>query len=669
MEYKEFTLDPFQERSFELIDAKHSFIVSAPTGAGKTVIAEYAIEKALQENLQVIYTSPIKALSNQKFRDFCRNYGEKVGIMTGDITYNPEAPILIMTTEIFRNAIFEDGERFRNVLYLIFDEVHYLNDISRGTVWEESIIFAPSQIRVLCLSATIPNIEELASWIEKVRKQPVEIVYEEKRPVPLKEFCYVNQKGILNFKDASRYLPKKKKKNRNGDSYKKNGYEKKSASLDSFHEILRHLQRFEQIPCLYFLFSRKECEFHAMQCLNYQFLNPRDQKIVRKRLQDLSSRYDIKNIMDKRLGHLLRNGIAYHHAGMLPAMKEIVEQLFTDGFIKCLFATETFALGVNMPATSVIFNALKKYDGISVRKLKVLEYQQMSGRAGRRGIDEVGYVYTNLDNSDLLRSDLHSILRGPLEAVESQFNLSYSTLLNIYGRVGKEVVKTCDRSFGAFQRALLAQASGGKKQKRKVSLEQRRQLKNKLAFLSTLGYIDEKGLTSKGRFATFINGYEIQITELFFDGLFEECNEVILFVLLVAAVFEGKKGQSYSRVPKKIKTFVKEVEKSVKKCMQIESMYGIDEIKPLDFRLSAAAYAWAMGKSFRELSDYCSASPGDIIRTFRLAIQLCRQLRKVCQGYHEFTKKIDSCILAINRDELDALKQLQVFTNIEEKVK
>ncbi|NUM34275.1 MAG: DEAD/DEAH box helicase [Candidatus Brocadiae bacterium] len=668
MEYRGLSLDAFQEQAIQFIEQKKSLIISAPTGSGKTLIAEYAIAKALKEGKEVLYTAPIKALSNQKFRDFGQLFGrEKVGIMTGDVSFNNEAPILIMTTEIFRNAIFEDPKRFDDVMYLILDEVHYLDDIERGSVWEESIIFAPPHIRILCLSATVPNVMEIADWISKIRAEKIEVVMEDKRPVPLKEICYIEEQGMLPFEDAARTLPKKLKKIALAKDWKT-----RTTSTQAIENILDTIRKEKHYPALYFVFSRKECEANAFFCRKYQLLNEQEQNIMKQRVLDLVQAYKLpKTALKQEPCTLLIRGIGYHHAGMIPALKEIVEQLFTEGLIKLLFATETFALGINMPARSVVFHALKKFDGVEVRKLTTLEYQQMAGRAGRRGIDTVGYVYTNLCSDLVTQTDLKQVLKGNLGEIQSQFNLSYSTLLALYERLGKDVVHACEKSLGAFHQLSLAEKLGGKQKKKQIHEEQQRLVKKKLTLLQSLGYLNSGGLTSKGRFACFVNGYEIQLTELFFSGYFEEQNETDLFIILVSLVFESKKV--YGRKPKTLKMFQKlekELVKRIQPAQSMEAMLGLKEdIRLPDFGLALASQAWAQGKIFTSLPQYTNISPGDIIRNFRQAIQLCRQLYKVCHGYKAFTNLLDRCLMTVNRDEVNALAQLKAFASIKPEAK
>ena len=273
MDFKGFTLDRFQEQAITAVEENRSVIVSAPTGAGKTVIAEYAIEKAISTGKEIIYTAPIKALSNQKFRDFSKDYPGKIGIMTGDVIINPEAPVLIMTTEIFRNIIFDQSaERLRNVESVIFDEIHYINDIQRGTVWEESIIFAPQHITFICLSATIPNFQEFADWIRSVRERDIEAVVETKRPVPLKVQIWIPGFGFRDMKFMRKLEKEKDQKKR----------KRRGSNVD----LVYHLKKEDQLPCLYFHFSRLGCEEYAQHFKNAHLLKD----FERRRVLDLYDR-------------------------------------------------------------------------------------------------------------------------------------------------------------------------------------------------------------------------------------------------------------------------------------------------------------------------------------------------------------------------------------------
>ncbi len=459
MQYKNFTLDDFQVQALEAIDHQNTVIVCAPTGSGKTLIAEYIIDKCIRENAEVIYTAPIKALSNQKYRDFKEAYGDKVGIITGDVVINQNAPCLIMTTEIFRNIIYDDPKRLNHVKYVIFDEIHFIEDPRRGTVWEESIMLAPGHIRFLSLSATIANVEELASWMQSIRGHEVSIVLHTVRPVPLESFVYIDGGNkafpLKNLTSALSYA------NSIADRRKQllaSGvpFEQQRTGLPVFE----YLKNKELVPTLCFSFSRKKCEKKAFVYKYMNLLTPEESRKALEIYDEHIARFNLQNYMSSQnLRRLVEQGTAYHHAGMLPPQKDIVEVLFSKNLIKLLFATETFAVGINMPARTVVFDGLEKNDGVSFRYLKSHEYQQMAGRAGRRGIDPKGFVYALIDPKFYSQAEVRKTLTGRIEPLKSQFAFSYSSILNLYtDRSREEIIELCHKSFGYFQMKNVIQA-------------------------------------------------------------------------------------------------------------------------------------------------------------------------------------------------------------------
>ena len=350
-------LFPFQAKAAAAIAAGRDVIVAAPTGSGKTLVADMAIDQALKAGRRVVYTSPIKALSNQKFRDFREEYGEeKVGIMTGDVTINGDAPLLVMTTEIFRNTIYEAPERMAAFAFVVFDEVHYIDDLERGTVWEESIIYAPPHVRIVALSATVPNVDELAGWIEEVRDTEIEVVIETERPVPLIHKLWVparGPRGVDEVKRAAlddRGMRPKRTPRGHDDRRAARGYER--ALDEATGHLLSYLIERDLLPALYFVFSRKDCERLARAHAGLDLLKPDERDRILELFDELAARYQVTEAPSTReIRRLASRGVLYHHAGMLPIDKEIVERLFTTGGVRLLFATETFALGVNMPST------------------------------------------------------------------------------------------------------------------------------------------------------------------------------------------------------------------------------------------------------------------------------------------------------------------------------
>ncbi|EOY25727.1 RNA helicase, ATP-dependent, SK12/DOB1 protein [Theobroma cacao] len=441
-----FTLDPFQSEAIKCLDNGQSVMVSAHTSAGKTVVALYAIAMSLRNNQRVIYTSPIKALSNQKYREFKEEFSD-VGLMTGDVTIDPNASCLVMTTEIWRSMQYKGSEVVREVAWIVFDEVHYMRDRERGVVWEESIVMAPKNSRFVFLSATVPNAKEFADWVAKVHKQPCHIVYTDYRPTPLQHYIFpaggdglflvVDEKGKFredSFQKALNALvptSESNKKRDNGKSQKGLVMGKVSEQSDIFKLVKMIIQR-QYDPVIIFSFSKRECEFLAMQMAKMD-LNDDDEKgnieTIFWSAMDMLSDDDKKLPQVSNMLPLLKRGIGVHHSGLLPILKEVIEILFQEGLIKCLFATETFSIGLNMPAKTVVFTNVRKFDGDKFRWISSGEYIQMSGRAGRRGIDARGICILMVDER-MEPSTAKTMLKGNADSLNSAFHLSYNMLLN-----------------------------------------------------------------------------------------------------------------------------------------------------------------------------------------------------------------------------------------------
>ena len=780
MHYKGFTLDPFQSEAIQAIDRQHSVIVTAPTGAGKTVIAEYAVERCIQHQQRVIYTAPIKALSNQKYRDFFAQYGEQVGIVTGDVVINQFAPVLLMTTEIFRNTIFDDVSRLGDVSYVVFDEIHFINDIERGTVWEESLIFAPQHIKFICLSATISNIDQFSGWMQGIREIPIEVVKETTRPVPLRHNLYIDGYGIGSIDDLKRVQMDGLTLVSALHTPAEILASTKQGSVDTAASgnLINYIARQDQLPCLYFCFSRKRCETNAQHYASEtNFLDSDRQTEILDHFDRLCRSFNIyaaPNVVSFR--KLVRNGVAYHHAGMLPTLKEVVERLFTFGLIQVLFTTETFAVGINMPACTAVFDSLEKYDGISFRHLKAQEYHQMAGRAGRRGIDQIGYTYAKVDPRFADIDQVRTTTLGAIEPIESQFNLSYSSVLNLYYKYQEQIYEVCTQSLSNYQnveriqqidhkfqrvqtqhdklqepscihdldptsqiesysktiewtgeqyqflknreREIRRRERGRKyqgirrkklaqlgKERRKVNrrLEthlchscemqssckqlhrqiqqangrlqrlavererfenfQKEQIQLRLQILRKLGYVDQQQLLARGQVAAKINGYEMQITELLFAGLFEGLSEDEINVLAISIVCERRKDRIFHLKMRdsKIRCLLEDANHLLERVRMVENRYGIQDPLPhLETILSTAMWSWSQGCEFETLKEFADLSDGDFVRSFRLVIDLLRQMRRAVEDHQTFVQKLGRCIDKINRDIVDAERQLRI---------
>lgn len=644
--FRGFTLFPFQAEAIAAVTAGESVIVAAPTGAGKTLVADYAIEAALRAGERIVYTSPIKALSNQKFRDFREEHGDAVGIMTGDVTINSEAALLIMTTEVFRNTIFEDPRRLAGTRYVVFDEVHYMDDLERGTVWEESIIFAPDHMRFLCLSATVPNVGEMAAWMRQIRGHEIRVVVSTDRPVPLTHMMHVPGEGFFPVKEAKGRLYRIRKRRKRYDP--------------TGREVVDLLEERRLLPALYFCFSRKDCEKLARAHGRRRLLTDEEERKILALFDDLVERYQLKDGDDTgRLRAMVSRGCMYHHAGILPIQKEIIERLFTTGLVKLLFTTETFALGVNMPARTVVFQQLKKFDGVAMNWLRTRDYYQMAGRAGRQGLDDVGHVVSRLHVQYDDPSEAERLIVGKIEPVRSRFNLSYSGLLTLFERLGEEdLLVAYERSFAKYQREHRGKKKGGRpKPAREAKL-----IRQRLAVLREAGYIEDGRLTEKGRFAEYLNGYEVQAAELRAYGLFHLANPVQMAILMVAVVFEERKGDASAHLPPGVLEEVKHLsERKIREFRRIEYDAGLmDLVKEPDFRMASPTYVWAQGGTLDEVREVTSVSDGDVVRNFRMAIQLMRQVRSQLAAEPELQEKLMAAIEMLNRDEVDAKRQLEL---------
>lgn len=411
-----FQLDPFQQQAVGYIDKEESVLVAAHTSAGKTAVAEYAVAKSLKQGQRVVYTSPIKALSNQKFRDLQEEFTD-VGLMTGDITINPQATALVMTTEILRSMLYRGSELMREVAWVIYDEVHYMRDSERGVVWEESIILLPHRVRFVFLSATIPNASQFADWIAEIHHQPCHVVYTNYRPTPLQHYIFpqnadglhlvVDERGKFreaNFQKAMATLQSSNVEVAIAETMlgpgKKRPRKKAGGAHADLFKIVKLIMTRNLNPVIIFSFSKRDCEKYALALKEEDYTDDVEKDLIS---QVYINAIDSLGEDDRRLPQveallpLLKRGIGVHHGGLLPILKEIVEILFAEGLIKALFATETFSIGINMPAKTVVFTNTRKWDGKDFRWVTSGEYIQMSGRAGRRGKDDRGIVIQMVD--------------------------------------------------------------------------------------------------------------------------------------------------------------------------------------------------------------------------------------------------------------------------------
>lgn len=444
-----FELDEFQKDACNYVNEGKSVVVCAPTGAGKTVIAQHAIHRALEEGKRIFYTTPLKALSNQKYYDFGEKYGhDKVGLLTGDTSINRNAQIVVMTTEVFRNMLYGTNfgsvtDNMKDVKYVVLDEVHYMNDEQRGTVWEESIIYCPTNVQIIALSATVANADELTDWINTVHSK-TELVDTDFRPVPLRFYYFDSSQPskLLPLLTPSGQLNKKIKP-------EKRVFGKKLQNKRSYvKDIIRNLKENDMLPAIYFTFSRKKCDEQMEKCSSLELVTKGEQAQIKQFIDEyIAENPHLYN--NKHIEYLLQ-GVASHHAGLLPAWKNLVEKLFQKGLIKVVFATETLAAGINMPARSTVISSTSKRTDSGHRMLTASEFLQMSGRAGRRGMDEVGYV-TVVGTQFQSPEEVAELVLSDANPLESRFSPSYSMVLNLLQRFSLDEAKELIlKSFGYF---------------------------------------------------------------------------------------------------------------------------------------------------------------------------------------------------------------------------
>ncbi|QVM09124.1 hypothetical protein D8B26_003790 [Coccidioides posadasii str. Silveira] len=519
-----FELDTFQKEAVYHLENGDSVFVAAHTSAGKTVVAEYAIALAAKHMTKAIYTSPIKALSNQKFRDF-RNTFDDVGILTGDVQINPEASCLIMTTEILRSMLYRGADLIRDVEFVIFDEVHYVNDLERGVVWEEVIIMLPEHVTLILLSATVPNTYEFASWVGRTKKKDIYVISTPKRPVPLEHFLWAGKSmhkivdaekrfiesgwkqadDILSGRDKVRAQKEAEAKanqrggfvdrgrgqsqrgaqrgaqrggpQRGGGGQQRGGPQQRgrgqpaprgigniartgrgggrtTAAQDRniWVHLVLHLKKESMLPACIFVFSKKRCEENADSLSNQDFCVASEKSSIHMLIEKSLARLKVEDRrlpQIRRVRELLSRGIGVHHGGLLPIIKEIVEILFARGLVKVLFATETFAMGLNLPTRTVVFSGFRKHDGRQFRDLLPGEYTQMAGRAGRRGLDTVGSVIIATSGRDEAPPiwALKKMILGDPTKLRSQFRLTYNMILNLLRVEALKIEEMIKRSF------------------------------------------------------------------------------------------------------------------------------------------------------------------------------------------------------------------------------
>src|SRR5579875_2540053 len=704
-----FPLDAFQLEAMAHLDAGQSVLVAAPTGTGKTLVAEYAIWLAQQRGQRVIYTTPIKALSNQKYRDLRDQYGyDTVGLVTGDIVEHSRASIVVMTTEVYRNMLLEQGgERLpndevlslssvRDVGFVVFDELHYLSDAERGPVWEEAIICSPPHVQLIGLSATVSNAADLARWISRVHR-PIELVFHDERAVPLEHYYFLDNKLHLvqdaegrrverfpgvggearlaqmgrrrvydTDEDEDEELCEESWQQEEAEAKAKKPKRPPMRRAPEPGEVLTALRDADLLPCLYFLPGRRVVEEAAMSAALHRFTSPAEEVLIREEvgvwLENLPK--EDRNLQQVHaLTDLLPRGIAFHHAGLLPGLKVLVETLFARGHLRAVFATDTLATGVNMPARSVVVGSLSKFDGQEMRLLTPNEYRQLTGRAGRRGMDVRGAAVIPYSPWEPFEASFERIT-GELLPVTSSFVVRYNSVLNLW-RLGdvQHLRRICASSLREFQRYHLwelnelhrlemryqkARAAGKRKGAASAgarqALEKRRakigafplsragaaELDGTIFVLRALGYIGQDDrLTLKGQILrTIFHPSGILIVELMLNGALDNLSAHELAEVCSWFTFDNDRRLNNRNL---VRPRLVQVRRALWQIM--EHVHGIEERAGVQFTpgvmpdFHGVALSWSRGMSLNGLLRRIDLAEGDILMLLNQTIDLLQQVQ------------------------------------------
>ncbi len=631
-----FALDAFQVEAFDLLDAGNSVLVAAPTGSGKTLIAEYAVARALAAGGRAIYTTPLKALSNQKYADFAAEYGPaRVGLLTGDVSRNGDAEVVVMTTEVLRNMIYADAARLAHLRCVVLDEVHYLEDRYRGSVWEEIILSAPPEIVLVCLSATVSNAEELARWIEKVRGTTAHVI-EEHRPVELRNLYVLGIRAthrleiLPTFVDGlpnpeavaldARSRPRAVTEKAGRPGARSPVYRPRRA------ELVERFSEEDLLPAIYFVFSRAGCDDAVRQCLEagLRLTTPADRRLIRSVADDHVEALTDADLRVLGYGNFvegLEAGFAAHHAGLVPPLREAVEALFGAAIVKVVFATETLALGVNMPARSVVIEALSKFSGAGHEDLTAGNYTQLTGRAGRRGIDRIGHAAV-LWSPYHTFAEVSALASARSRALRSSFRPTYNMAVNFVRRYAPDdAYRLVRSSFAQY----LSEAP------------LTRQLDAVLDLLGDRGYLAGWRVTATGeRLAGIYHDCDLLVAEAVGAGLLGGLDAPGLAAVVSLFTFESRRAAPPADLPNaRLAGRATDLDGLARDLRDAERARHLPRTRLLDAGFARLAYEWARGAELRHLVSPPgrparrgteTVSGGDFVRNMKTLVDLLRQL-------------------------------------------
>jgi superfamily II RNA helicase len=636
-----FTLDPFQEEAIAALQAGRSVVVCAPTGSGKTVIGEHALHAALATGRRAFYTTPLKALSNQKFRDFGALFGPgRVGLLTGDISINGDAPIVVMTTEVFRNMLYAAGSeaRLRDVRYVVLDECHYINDAGRGTVWEESVICSPREIQMVALSATIANAGQLAAWFRRAHG-PTDLIVSDHRPVPLRYHYFEHGRLSALLRKQGRHHERPQLRREQSRSVR--AWE---VQVDP-EEVVALLAEQEMLPAIYFVFSRRGCEAAMQRCAHLALLSEAEIERVAKIVEPyLEENPAVRHHPHRRY---LERGVAAHHAGLLPAWKVLVERLFQAGLIKTVFATETLAAGINMPARTTVISSLSKRTDEGYRVLNPSEFLQMSGRAGRRGMDRLGHVVVVADPFRPA-AEAARLAAAPADPLTSRFAPTYGMVLNLLRRFAPQ---DCERllrlSFGEFlargekdgrDDGLKVRRAERKSGRRRSQLERPSADRPSIywgrflalqAVLEQYGYLDQDAPTPPGLTAASLRTEnELFVAEALRLDLYDDLTAADFAAVMTALAVEEPRPNTEIRahVRGRAQSVLQRLREVGRELKRVQRRHRVEAPVRVVDSLAALTQLWAGGATWEQMLTATDLDEGDIVHFLRRTLDLLRQV-------------------------------------------
>ena len=617
-------LDPFQHEAMDAIDRDESVLVSAPTGSGKTLVADYAVSRALDAGGKAFYTTPIKALSNQKFSELSARYGpERVGLLTGDVSHQPRAPVVVMTTEVLRNMLFARSSLLDGLEVVVLDEVHYLQDPYRGSVWEEVLVLTPPTVTFVSLSATVANAGDFGAWLTSVRG-PTRVIVESHRPVTLHHHYAVAERG----RDGISVLPLLRHGAPNPDGLRLDDRRRRTSHqrfrVPRRTEVVEYLASEAMLPAITFIFSRAACDDATRQCLQdgVRLTSDEERARIRDLVEDSVERLsddDLRTLGYGPWSAALEAGVAPHHAGLVPAFRQAVERCFSEGLLKVVFATETLALGINMPARTVVVERFAKFRGSDTSALTSGEYQQLTGRAGRRGIDTVGHAFVLWNQATTFGLVARTAVAPPPDLVSS-FHPTYNLAVNLVRRWTREEAHSLlESSYGQWQ------APAGSE-----SLVA--QLDRRLAILDERGYLDGWSLTEDGlALAAVYHESDLLVAEVLRAGVLDGLEPAHLAGVASSLTFEARRAGDEPPVPRQARVVerVAAVESLAGGLRRDERRVGLRRTRRPDGGLARAVVAWASGGTLDAVLRDAEVAPGDFVRNVRQVIDLVRQVAQV----------------------------------------